>query len=155
MGRYSAKDVNFIQCFDYVFKYVVKRDAEENYIVLYECKPHKEFGHYVEYTGKKMVVCNLADDVLRNLPIETPVLIRDIVENPVLDRVEKNYLSAVIRPFRAMNPTIAKYRDDIGAYLVINIGFDDVILPHFSADTGMYEGMEYVYKYSLEELGIK
>jgi hypothetical protein len=30
-----------------------------------------------------------------------------------------------------------------------------MILPHFAADTGIYEGMEYDYKYSLEELGIK
>lgn len=147
MGRYSTKDVAFVKCFDSRFKYIVKREYAENCVTLYERKPHK--------TGKSATVRRLADDVLCNLPIETPVLISDIIANPVLDRVEKNYLSKVVHPFRAMNPTIAKYRDDIGTYLAIDIGFDSMILPHFAADTGMYEGMEYDYKYALEELGIK
>jgi len=155
MGRYSTKDVAFVKCFDSRFKYIVKSEYEENCVTLYERKPHKEVGLYTEYTGKRATVRHLADDVLCNLPIETPVLISDIIANPVLDRVEKKYLSKVVHPFRAMNPTIAKYHDDIGAYLAIDIGFDGMILPHFAADTGMYEGMEYDYKYSLEELGIK
>lgn len=156
MGRYSTKDVAFVKCFDSRFKYIVKREYyEENIVTLYERKPHKEVGFYTEYTGKGATVRHLADDVLCNLPIETPVLISDIIANPVLDRVEKNYLSKVVHPFRATNPTIAKHRDDIGTYLAIDIGFDGMILPHFAADTGMYEGMEYDYKYSLEELGIK
>lgn len=156
MGRYSTKDVAFVKCFDSRFKYIVKREYyEENIVTLYERKPHKEVGFYTEYTGKGATVRHLADDVLCNLPIETPVLISDIIANPVLNRVEKNYLSKVVHPFRATNPTIAKHCDDIGTYLVINIGSDGMIFPYFAADTGMYEGMEYDYNYSLEELGIK
>ena len=155
MGRYSTKDVAFVKYFDSRFKYIIKHKYEENCVTLYERKPHKEVGLYTAYTGKRATVRHLADDVLCNLPIETPVLISDIIANPVLDRVEKNYLSKVVHPFRAMNPTIAKHCDDTGTYLAIDIGFDGMILPHFAADTGMYEGMEYDYKYSLEELGIK
>lgn len=117
MGRYSTKDVAFVKCFDSRFKYIIKHKYEENCVTLYERKPNKEVGLYTEYTGKRATVRHLADDVLCNLPIETPVLISDIIANPVLDRVEKKYLSKVVHPFRATNPTIAKHHDDIGAYL--------------------------------------
>lgn len=81
-------------------------------------------------------------------------------KEPVLDDVEKKYLSEVIRPFRKKITYISKvihYGVD-KQYITVEIkdkyGFRDRLnLPDFENDT-MYKGMKVGVKYKLEDLGL-
>ena len=76
-------------------------------------------------------------------------------KEPILDDVEKDYLSAVIKPFRKRIKYIVIRK--IGSKQFVHIelydGDDDVNLPRFKANT-MYKGMEPKKHYSLDELGL-
>lgn len=77
-------------------------------------------------------------------------------KEPVLDDVEKEYLSAVIKPFRKMISCIRKRKDPRKGKNYIKIEFCDgdfMYFPNLSNDA-MYKGMELDKKYSLEELGL-
>ena len=75
-------------------------------------------------------------------------------KEPVLDDVEKEYLSAVIRPFRSRIKYISKETTCIhNHYIFIDLGSDDIALPIFSNKT-MYKGMEADKEYTLKELGL-
>lgn len=80
-------------------------------------------------------------------------------KEPILDEVEKKYLSAVIRPWRDKIICIRKREwKDWGEFIVIVGGnFDGELavtyFPPFNKGT-MYKGMELDRKYSLEDLGI-
>ena len=76
----------------------------------------------------------------------------------ILNEKEKEYLSAVIRPFRDRVRYIEK-RSEGDQYILISLRIDEkpycenFLLPFFKADT-MYKGMIPHKEYSLEELGI-
>ena len=79
-------------------------------------------------------------------------------EKPVLDDAEKQYLSAVIKPFRKHIENISKHRTANVEYILLeykhtNGGLDFFHLPQFKAGT-MYKGMETNRKYTPEELGL-
>lgn len=83
------------------------------------------------------------------------------IKKPILDEVEKEYLSAVIKPFRDRVKCIVK-RDYEMKYEneYIFIVFDDdgcmqikMCFPSFKKGT-MYKGMELNKNYTLEELGL-
>lgn len=79
-------------------------------------------------------------------------------KEPVLDDVEIEYLSAVIKPFRNKVKNIVKI-SGIGKskeqYIRIVLGeLDFMNFPNFNKNTGMYKGMEADRLYSLEELGL-
>lgn len=84
-------------------------------------------------------------------------------KEPVLDEKEKEYLSAVIKPFRNKVEYIKKIDMYLGCnkyveYIFGEIGNkDDAIyafsLPYFPKGS-MYKGMETDKKYKLEELGL-
>lgn len=81
-----------------------------------------------------------------------------IIKKPILDEVEREYLSNVIKPFRDRVEGILKYTT--GSYAYIEITYRDyaenigcIYLPSFKKDT-MYKGMETGKKYSLEDLGL-
>ena len=77
-------------------------------------------------------------------------------KEPVLDDVEKEYLSAVIKPFRKMIAYIVKAQDfDDGKQcirIILQNG-DGMHFPYLDGDA-MYKGMEVNKEYSLEELGL-
>lgn len=77
-------------------------------------------------------------------------------KEPVLDEVEKEYLSAVIKPFRKMIAYIVKAQDfDDGKQcirIILQNG-DGMHFPYLD-DDAMYKGMEVNKEYSLEELGL-
>lgn len=78
------------------------------------------------------------------------------IDLPILDTEEKEYLSAVLKPFINNVTDVAKYRrtSDSREYIVINFkDTEGLILPHFKENT-MYKGMELDRKYTLEELGL-
>lgn len=80
-------------------------------------------------------------------------------KEPVLDEEEKEYLSAVIRPFRNRVKNIMKRFSGNYEYICIFLKHiekdfnEDICLPYFKANT-MYKGMTWNKKYTLEELGL-
>ena len=80
-------------------------------------------------------------------------------EHQILDKEEKEYLSAVIKPFRNKIISIKKIGWDSGdeIYEWLRIGIDDTVglikFPMFKGGT-MYKGMELRKSYTLEELGL-
>ena len=77
-------------------------------------------------------------------------------KEPVLDDVEKEYLSAVIKPFRKKISCIRKIKDPRKEKNYIKIEFCDGDLMHFPnlSNDAMYKGMKENKKYSLEELDL-
>ena len=77
-------------------------------------------------------------------------------KEPILDDVEKEYLSAVIKPFRKMIAYIVKAQDfDDGKQcirIILQNG-DGMHFPYLD-DDAMYKGMEVNKEYSLEELDL-
>lgn len=77
-----------------------------------------------------------------------------IKNEEILDEKEKEYLSAVIKPFRDNIKYIRKGDFIKYEYISICINNDDIInFPNFKKGT-MYKNMEIGKKYSLEELGL-
>lgn len=75
-------------------------------------------------------------------------------EEPVLDEVERKYLSDVIKPFGHRVSYIVKKLNGSGYYIAIIVNnFDVMNLPYFTRNT-MYKGMEVNRKYKLKELGL-
>ena len=93
----------------------------------------------------------------------------EIVKKPktILDEKEKEYLSAVIKPFRNRIIYIMKtYEDDQSEFLEIRAKYYDakyydankngdelILLPSFKKGT-MYKGMKVNREYTLEQLGL-
>lgn len=75
-------------------------------------------------------------------------------EEPILDDIEKEYLSIVIRPFREKVKYIVKRNTLIEKeYIAINFKDNSGCLPDFKKNT-MYKNMELNKYYTLEELGL-
>lgn len=77
-------------------------------------------------------------------------------KEPILTNEEKEYLSAVIKPFRNHVKSIEKIKSIITVkleYLNINMVADGITLPYFNKGA-MYKRMEVDKEYTLEELGL-
>lgn len=75
-------------------------------------------------------------------------------KEPILDDAEREYLSAVIKPFRDKVTSIYKLNsNEHKEYILINLEDDFTTMPCFTAGT-MYKGMETGKRYTLEELGL-
>lgn len=72
----------------------------------------------------------------------------------ILDKEEKEYLSAVIKPFRNRVINIAKERCRNQYYIIINMLDDDRMVFPYLLSKNMYKNMEALKKYDLEELGL-
>lgn len=74
---------------------------------------------------------------------------------PILDDVEKAYLSAVIKPFRDRVKYITKYiypaKEEY--LLIVMYNCERMSFPTFKKET-MYKGMKVYEEYTLEELGL-
>ena len=75
---------------------------------------------------------------------------------PILDNIEKKYLSAVIKPFRNKVYAIVKYDcGDDYYYIQImvkqHVYFEYIDLPEFKKET-MYKGMELKKEYTVDQL---
>lgn len=71
---------------------------------------------------------------------------------PILDDVEKAYLSAVIKPFRERIECVKKIVHK-REFLKIFLEDESIAFPYFEKGT-MYKGMEEGREYTLEELGL-
>ena len=75
-------------------------------------------------------------------------------KEPVLDEVERKYLSDVIKPFGHRVSHIVKRMNGSGYYIAIILNnFDVMNLPYFTRNT-MYKGMAVGREYKLKELGL-
>ena len=83
--------------------------------------------------------------------------LEDEYKQPILDEKEKEYLSAVISPWRDKVKCICKekFHESEYQYIAIKLKTSEgnVCLPNFPKDT-MYQGMELGKEYSIEELGL-
>ena len=76
------------------------------------------------------------------------------IPKPILDEKEKEYLSAVIKPFRDKVISISKKSANYGEFIDILIDeAEDIYLPYFKPGK-MYQGMRVNREYTLEELGL-
>lgn len=78
-------------------------------------------------------------------------------KEPILDDVEKEYLSAVIKPFRKNIEYIRKTKSQyttVKQFISIVFYNDDYMNFPYLDDDEMYKGMEVNREYSLEELGL-
>ena len=81
------------------------------------------------------------------------------VEEPILDDIEKKYLSGVIRPFRDIVKGISKMKsvsNENTEFILITLADAEcsyMAFPYFKKDT-MYKGMELNKEYSVEDLGL-
>lgn len=77
----------------------------------------------------------------------------------ILDEAEKNYLSAVIKPYKNMVISITKVKDAyetkrfIRVVIKGNDGREEICLPWFKGNT-KYKGMKDFKGYTVEELGL-
>lgn len=99
---------------------------------------------------------SLPRDFTGTIKIENGFITEIVKEKKeILDKVEKEYLSAVIKPFKekVTGIDIRKFSAS-ECYLYIDvIGDDEFTLPKFKQGT-MYKNMEINRKYTLEELGL-
>lgn len=99
---------------------------------------------------------SLPRDFTGTIKIENGFITEIVKEKKeILDKVEKEYLSAVIKPFKKMITGIVLNDILIGEpYLSIKvIGNDEITFPCFKKDT-MYKNMEINREYTLKELGL-
>lgn len=82
------------------------------------------------------------------------------VEQPILDDIEKKYLSSIIKPFRDRIVWVRKFESPNNENLeFIKIAYRDtfginvLMFPDFRAGT-MYRGMKQDKSYTLDELGL-
>ena len=81
-------------------------------------------------------------------------------KEPILDEVEREYLSAVCRPYKVETICKESTLNNDGQWLYIRIdnvilgGCEYIHLPSFE-DNNMYKGMEVKKRYTPQELGIK
>lgn len=75
-------------------------------------------------------------------------------KDPILDDVEREYLSAVIKPFRKKISYIRKSEDLRKKYIKIVLCDGDSMYFPYLVNDEMYKGMELGRQYTLEELGL-
>lgn len=77
-------------------------------------------------------------------------------KDPILDDVEKEYLSAVIKPFRNHVTFVRKWFNGIDYQIMISLdhGERTLELPRFPLGYEMYKGMDSNKRYTLQELGL-
>lgn len=124
--------------------------------------------YYINPCGAKSMLCvdgydgSSVKEIVENgwviTKVERPTQYKTIYEAPkqILDKEEKEYLEAVIRPFRDKVVSISKYNNLIGKKEFITIAFQEnefVNFPFFKTNT-MYKGMELNKEYTLDELGL-
>lgn len=86
------------------------------------------------------------------LKLERPQTIYEFKE--ILDAKEKEYLSAVIRPFKGRVDYIKKFDITGKEFICIYLKNDeDIDFPYFKKGT-MYKGMKPDKRYTLKELGL-
>lgn len=87
--------------------------------------------------------------------IERPVKYETIYEAPkeILEKKEKEYLEAVLRPLKDKPEYIKKLQSSTEDYIRIVVNHEFIQFPLFELNM-TFEGMELCKEYTLEELGL-
>ena len=110
-------------------------------------------GYVIKYEGER--VGKIVPNSEKSFPDWAGWLESEYVPQ-ILDKKEKEYLAAVIKPFRKRIKYIKKidYSNvNNDQYLCITLANDRCVLPNFKKGT-MYTGMEANKVYTLKELGL-
>lgn len=129
----------------YYFSEEMLMPAEEEIILKGVKKSHNNYFEYIiEVPQKNGYVCSHVGT--------NEIYIQ--YKQEILDEIEKEYLSAVIKPFRDRVEYIKKNYHIEYEYISIYIKNDcNICFPSFKKGT-MYKGMEQNKEYTLEELGL-
>ena len=115
------------------------------------------YNIFVDRFGMRINVDDLLNEVITEIQVsDYTTIVKPKVE--ILDKVEREYLNAVIKPFRSKVASIRKDTDNLGyefLCIVIKEGsFEyEMNFPDFKAGT-MYKGMD-CRTYTLKELGLE
>lgn len=128
----------------YYFSEEMLMPAEEEIILKGVKKSHNNhFEYIIELPQKNGYVCSY---------IETNKIYIQYKQE-ILDEIEKEYLRAVIKPFRNRVKYIIKKEKFKNESIGIFLEEDVMIFPCFKKGT-MYKGLEEYKEYTLEELGL-
>lgn len=77
-------------------------------------------------------------------------------KEPILDDIEREYLSAVVKPFRKRIKSIKKtgYPSNSAFISIAMDKCEHIFLPVFELNSGMYQRMEINKEYTLKDLGL-
>lgn len=104
------------------------------------------------WAGKSIKEFEILHPSYKVLKLERPQTIYEFKE--ILDEKEKEYLSAVIRPFKGRVDYIKKIDLTSREFIYIHLKNDeDIDFPYFKKGT-MYKGMKLDKRYTLKELGL-
>ena len=144
---------------------VTRRDGEKGIVIKGKVRNLKDSDFFIKLSDCTKELKNKVNgnECLDFVKVERPVKYETVFERveeekkEILDKVEKNYLARVIKPFRDKVECIIKQKDAIKKgrnFLTISIKNDiPISFPDFDKNT-MYKGMEVDKKYTLEDLGI-
>ena len=108
---------------------------------------------YFELVKANKFYKTLPNDFTGKLTIDKGQVIEKEEKKEILDEVEKEYLRAVIKPFRKRMTCIKKSRYFNCEFIILNLDNDGIFLPSFKKGK-MYKGMKEDKEYTLEELGL-
>ncbi len=115
-------------------------------IMIDNCEFRCIFGCYIEGMGNSLGAVYKLDDILNN---EVQII------EEILNKDEKEYLSAVIKPFKSKIKGICLIGTSDPVYIRIELcglyGDETIALPFFEKDK-MYKNMEAYREYTLKEL---
>ena len=177
-----VKVINCMQCYSTYIKWIEKycKKYKNNWIcndsvpngIICEIKviaPHLDTGEYINliqdiktrqvYIIGKKGITKTKEKYFKSLPDDYTGTIEVkngyIVEQEILDDVEKKYLTNVIKPFKNKVESISKqvsFTSETYIKIIIK-GDSNICLPNFKNDT-MYKGMVENKEYTLKELGL-
>ena len=135
------------------YKWIVRNETGRlfaHFVKPFRCKVNNVWGS----VGFSTSVCDFVP-IFQSVRSDDkePTSLESIVHPQILDDAEREYLSAVIKPFRDKVEYITKKPLVYKEYIYIHIYIDSIMLPRFKKGT-MYKGMETNKEYSLEELGL-
>lgn len=124
-----------------------KRDT-----VCYKTKDGDDRTVFIDLSSGKSIKEYERDNNCIVTKLERPQTIYEFKE--VLDAKEKEYLSAVIRPFKGRVDYIKKFDITGKEFICIYLKNDeDIDFPYFKKGT-LYKGMKLDKRYTLKELGL-
>lgn len=140
------------------FKWLARNEGGK--LFTHSAKPVKGSKIYCS-DGYISCVCGEFVPIFQNIKFEDsePTSLEAIVHPQILDDAERQYLSAVIKPFRDKVKYIEKgfvdgpFGDANYIFIHFNDGSDDMDFPPFREGT-MYKGMKNYVQYKPERLGL-
>lgn len=168
-GYYSISDLEDYQN-DKVFtiKQGIEDNKKENVYKLLEDKINYHFSEEMLISAEEEIILKGVKNEQGFYEMELPknlVFVGSRIElgnirimefkekEEILDDIEKEYLRAVIKPFRDRVMYIVKYDYYEKEYIKIGVKGEPMAFPYFKKGT-MYKGLKQSKEYTLEELGL-